>query len=77
MSSAAGPKAVTTLDVILAEYLLAGHSPYKEKKVWKPANKKQITDNLSRCLRGFEHLRAMDVNATSATGGAPRPGPRP
>jgi integrase len=62
VSSAAGPKAVTTLDVILAEYLLAGHSPYKDKKVWKPANKKQITDNLSRCLRGFEHLRAMDVN---------------
>jgi hypothetical protein len=37
VTSATCPKAVTALDVVVAAYLAAGHSPYKDKKPWKPA----------------------------------------
>ena len=57
----ADPKAVTALAVIVAEYLAAGHSHYKARKAWKPVIKKQISHNLSRCIHGFEQVRAMDV----------------
>jgi hypothetical protein len=42
VTSAAGPKAVAALEGVVAAYLAAGHSPYKDKKPWKPANRKQI-----------------------------------
>ena len=61
VTSAAGPKAVTALDVVVAAYLAAGPSPHKNKKPWNRANKNQIEDNLSRCIRGLENLRAMVV----------------
>ena len=40
----------------------AKHSPYKNKNAWKPSYGLQIENNLGRCLRGFEHYRAMDVD---------------
>jgi hypothetical protein len=58
--SAAGPFAVTRLDVMLEQYLAEATSPYSGEP-WKNSHLTQTRIRLRRALRGYEHFRAMDV----------------
>ncbi|WP_222272349.1 hypothetical protein [Modestobacter marinus] len=62
VGSAAGPLAVTTLEVMVKQFLLEARSPYKTKKHWPNSYKTQIEDQMHRCVRLHEHYRAMDVD---------------
>ncbi|WP_148575017.1 tyrosine-type recombinase/integrase [Nocardioides caldifontis] len=76
-SSAAGPLAVTRLDMLVTAYLAEGRSPYGRKRPWRSSYRNQTEDQLLRTIRGFEHYRAMDVtrelvDQMRAQGGTPR-----
>jgi signal transduction histidine kinase len=76
VNSAAGPLAVTSLEVMVEQFLLEARSPYKTKKPWPNSYKTQIEDQMHRCLRLHEHYRAMDVDralcdSMRAQGGTP------
>jgi hypothetical protein len=61
LAMAAGPSAVTTLGEMYQLYVAEATSPFGLKP-WSRSYKLQVEDNLARCLRGFEHARAMNVD---------------
>jgi hypothetical protein len=60
LERAASPYAVATLEELVNEFLREGRSPYTDAPV-SASYAQQLGDNLSRCIRGFEDYRAMDV----------------
>lgn len=65
LAQAAGPKATSSLQHILDEFIADGHSPYKDKMAYKQAQVDGLKHKLTRGLRGLRGqggVRAMDLD---------------
>lgn len=62
VGTAAGPLAVTSLEVMVKQFLFEARSPYKDKAPWKGSYLDKVTEAMHRCIRTYEHYRAMDVD---------------
>lgn len=61
LARAAGPAAMTPLGQVAAAYLTHGCSPYTDQP-WRSSTRRQIEDNLTRCLRGHQQVAAFDLD---------------
>lgn len=65
ISQAAGPRATTCLEQLVAEFIAHGRSPYKDKQPYKQTHLDGLEHKLRRGLRGLrarERVRAMDLD---------------